>query len=523
MPSKQAVQSVQQESRAKLGPPHAEASSFSTSLGLVGRDEEGLYRVSVGGRDVLWIPSDAQDLQVRLMVSGHMNEAGHRGTAATLQRIKEYCCWENMATDIREFVKQCLHCMDSKAGEMVPRPFDETVHGTRAGEVLHFDYLHVGKSGPLGQDGLDESDGYVYLLVMMDDLSNFAWLEPTGACTAALTAQHLLNWCKTLGVPDVWVSDTATHFKNKILSTLQTALGVDRRFTVANSPWSNGTCERMMREVVRTFKAILQERRKSVREWVDLVPAVQWALNTAYRERYGSTPYHVMFGRAPTTAFATLASFSGGNNEWQVDALDPEAMKLHVKNIVDAQAKLHKQVATLVEKNRAKQRNAASRGQLPDFAVGDYVMVARVRRAGPTPKLAATWTGPWRVVTAEQKHVYGVQNIISGEVRDVHVARLRFYSDSALEVTSDLKEVFQQTFNQGEFEMEALLNIGQAHDGSGYLVRVRWAGFEEDEDTWEPLTTLWEDAPQFVKQQLRKMKLGSDVHDKLKQDYGITL
>lgn len=59
--------------------------------------------------------------------------------------------------------------MDSK-GEMVPRPFGETVHGKRAGEVLHFDYLHVGR--PLGQDGLDKSDGYVYLLIMMDDLSN---------------------------------------------------------------------------------------------------------------------------------------------------------------------------------------------------------------------------------------------------------------------------------------------------------------------------------------------------------------
>eukprot|EP00752_Nemacystus_decipiens_P016680 g14920.t1 len=92
-----------------------------------------------------------------------------------------------------------------------------------------------------------------------------------------------------------------------------------------------------------------------------------------------------------------------------------------------------------------------------------------------------------------------------------------------LQITSDLKEVFQHTFNQGEFEMEALLNIGESHDRSGHVVRVRWAGFEEEEDTWEPLKTLWEDAPQFVKQQLRKMKLGSDVHDILKRNYGITL
>ena len=67
-----------------------------------------------------------------------------------------------MAAHVQEFVKQCLHCMDSKAGQMVPRPFGETTHGERPGEeTLDFDYLHVGKSAPLGEDGLDETDGFV--------------------------------------------------------------------------------------------------------------------------------------------------------------------------------------------------------------------------------------------------------------------------------------------------------------------------------------------------------------------------
>ena len=62
-----------------------------------------------------------------------------------------------------EFVKQCLHCMDSKACKKVPRPLGETVDGTRLGEVLHVDYLSVGNSGPLGKDGLNEGDGFKYL------------------------------------------------------------------------------------------------------------------------------------------------------------------------------------------------------------------------------------------------------------------------------------------------------------------------------------------------------------------------
>ena len=56
---------------------------------------------------------------------------------------------------------------------------------------------------------------------------------------------------------------------------LEKSLGVKRRFSVANSPWSNGTCERMMRELVRTLKAMIHEKRRTAQDWVESVPAVQ--------------------------------------------------------------------------------------------------------------------------------------------------------------------------------------------------------------------------------------------------------
>ena len=255
--------------------------------------------------------------------------------------------------------------MDSKAGEKMPRPLGETVHGTRPGEVVHFDHLHVGASRPLGYDGLDEDGGYRYILVMMGDMSNWVWLEPTEACTARLTAQHLLTWCKINGVPEMWVSDTASHFKNQMMAALEECLGVDRRFSVANSPWSNGTCERMMRKVVLTLKAMNHEEQRIAQDWVELVPAIKWALNTAFRERNGSTPYHVMLGRVPRVALSTLASSTG--QDWQVDVLDEKALRAKVQSVVAAQSQLHKEVLEKVQVNRGKQRAAASRGSLPIF------------------------------------------------------------------------------------------------------------------------------------------------------------
>ena len=69
--------------------------------------------------------------------------------------------------------------------------------------------------------------------MIMDDFSNLVSLEPAEACTADVTAKHLLNWCKTMGVPRVWVSDTAPHFKNRAVAQISDALKADHRLAVA--------------------------------------------------------------------------------------------------------------------------------------------------------------------------------------------------------------------------------------------------------------------------------------------------
>ena len=186
---------------------------------------------------------------------------------------------------MREFVRQCLHCADTSSGDVVARPHGNTVHGTAPNEVVHFDYFYVGESCPQASQGWCEDSGFRYILVIMDDLSNFVSMEPVEVCTAEATAASLLTWCNTLGVPRVWVRDTATHFRNAILTRLREALRVDNQFAVAYSPWSEGTCERVVKKVVRSLRSILLEQRRAVSEWVDVLPAVHWALNTVFRPR----------------------------------------------------------------------------------------------------------------------------------------------------------------------------------------------------------------------------------------------
>ena len=73
----------------------------------------------------------------------------------------------------------------------------------------------------------------------------------------------------------------------------------------------------------------------------------------------------------------------------------------------------------------------------------------------------------------------GVQNTVTGEVNDVHVARLRLYADKYLETTAALKGVLQHTLAQSEFEMAEIVDILEAEDGQGFDVKVDWVGFDE--------------------------------------------
>ena len=107
-----------------------------------------------------------------------------------------------------------------------------------------------------------------------------------------------------------------------------------------------------------------------------------------------------MFGRAPRTTFSALTTVTGG--EWNVDIMDADSLRAKVRQVVDEQERFCKDVQASVAVSReTKRKIAQGKAVLPKFAVGDFVLYARVRKQGVTPKFMSTWTGPWRVVGAD--------------------------------------------------------------------------------------------------------------------------
>ena len=99
-----------------------------------------------------------------------------------------------------------------------------------------------------------------------------------------------------------------------------------------------------------------------------------------------------------------------------MNVMDADSFRAKVRQVVDEQERFCKDVqAAVAVSNETKRKIAQGKAVLPKFAVVDFVLYARVRRQGVTPKLMSTWTGPWRVVGADHSHVYSVQNIVSGK------------------------------------------------------------------------------------------------------------
>jgi transposase InsO family protein len=328
--------------------------------------------------EVIWVPDQARELILRLLVISHTGRGGHRGVDAIVATLRNRFHWSTLAQDVRTFVSECLHCawVSKNVGA---RPLHAQVHGSRINEVIHFDFLFVGLT-----------DQYAYVLIVKEDITGYVWLHPCAEPTAEVVIDVLTRWLSTFGIAEVWVSDKGSHFLNSVVEGLRQTLNAKHRFTLPYCSWSNGTVERVCREILRLLRALCTEKvNLSTNEWPKLISLVQLTLNGTHRTSIGTTPMNAFIGAKDSVLDAIFTS-----GQPSVELVSPaQVHETHSQLIINAIASLDalhtKVICKMTEERleRIRAHNARTKVVEPRFATGDFVLTAAVLGSKHVPKL----------------------------------------------------------------------------------------------------------------------------------------
>jgi len=173
------------------------------------------------------------------------------------------------------------------------------------------------------------------------------------------------------------------------------------------------------------------------------------------------------------------------------DALD----KRHKQNVMERERTAGREVRARTSSTTTTAKAA------PQFAIGDFVLV---QCPIPRNKLKLKWLGPYKVVDTVSEWIYILEDIVTLKRSTVHVQRIRFYHDASFEVTEDVRNQAQYD-GILEFTLEELVDWRESDAGT-LEIRVRWLGFEANEDTWEPVERLQEDVPVVLHRYLRTVE-----------------
>ena len=103
------------------------------------------------------------------------------------------------------------------------------------------------------------------------------------------------NWVNIFGVPDRVLSDNGGEFNNRDFLDMAENLNTEVMTTAAESPWSNGVCERHNGVIGNMVKKTMDESHCDIRT------ALAWAINAknCLHNVYGFSPAQLVFGRNP--------------------------------------------------------------------------------------------------------------------------------------------------------------------------------------------------------------------------------
>ena len=265
-----------------------------------------------------------------------------------------------MKIDVPLFCKQCLLYRHTSSQQVEPRPYGRTLTATKKNQVFHMDFLFVGES----------YTGQLYILVIKDGLTGYVELIPCVHADAETTVIGVMDWIKRFGAFQWLVSDNGSHFKNYLVQKLSHMFGFLHHFCVAYTPWTNGTVERVNRDIIILFRSILLLLNYAETYWPIVLPVVQYAINnTILTSKANYSPATLQLGTKLDPAMATI--FDQDTNQILKTPLPTSEIEKHYQTLSISLSEMHREVANAQSHRHDLNRRAQQKCSHANFSVGD--------------------------------------------------------------------------------------------------------------------------------------------------------
>ena len=414
----------------------------------------------------------------------HNKEAGHGGVRRTLAKLNKTgvspeIFSPNMRACVEKFIKECPYCQKTSQRKVAVTALPKTLASTVAMQQLHIDAI-----GPLPMD----SQGYSYILVIIDKFSRWVSLYPLKTVTAQEAAESLLIHMGTFGVPVDIGSDGGSQFM-QVIDELIAIVGATHSVTLAHSHEESGIIERANKEIMRHLRAFLFEQTIGA-DWRVYLPFTQRICNAEIIKHLNVSPAQVIFGAAIDLNRGILSPNVMAKHEHS-------ELSDYVNRLIKVQSATIKYAAQMQNERDVQvvlTKTAALKSAITEFKVGSYVLLEYpsdgfLMTPRPPNKLMTNLKGPLQVISNEGP-TYRLRDLVTTKTVFTHVSRIRdFHYDK--ERVNPLTVAVKDS---GQFLVERILNH-RGFTGKGNQRRiseleflVKWVGYAEPD--WQPWANL---------------------------------